>query len=75
MPKRSRAGQQPRSKEARNIVRAVAKAGGTWERTGKGHLRIQGPKGIAFIASDPGSNRLATAIETVESQTGLKLEL
>jgi hypothetical protein len=60
-----------RSKEARDIERAVTKAGGTVDRTGKGHLRISGPGGIAIVASDPGSNRLAKTYETIRDKTGL----
>lgn len=64
-----------RSKEARQIERAVVKAGGTVERTGKGHLKITGPNGVAFVASDPGSNAMRTTLRTIERQAGLELEL
>lgn len=62
-----------RTKEAAAIARAVQAAGGTVELTGKGHLKITGPAGLAIVGSDPGSNRLATAIRTIERNTGLTL--
>jgi hypothetical protein len=64
-----------RSKEAREIERAVVRAGGTVERTGKGHLKITGPAGVAIVASDPGSNSMRTTLRTIEQRAGLKLEL
>lgn len=60
-----------RSKEAREIAKAVKKAGGEVERTGQGHMKVTGPIGVAFIPSEPGSNRLAQAYETIERCTGL----
>jgi hypothetical protein len=63
-----------RSKEARDIARAVRKAGGTVERTGKGHMKVTGPDGFAIVPSDPGSNRLAKQYETIQRETGLVLD-
>ncbi len=67
-----------RSKEAREIAAAVAKAGGTVELTGKGRLRITGPAGIAIVASDPdtghqGGRALANTWTTIERETGLSI--
>lgn len=62
-----------RSKEA--IERAVIRSGGTVERTGKGHLKITGPAGVAIVASDPGSNSMRTTLRTIEQRAGLKLDL
>lgn len=64
-----------RSKEARNIERAVITAGGTVERTGKGHMKITGPAGVAIVASDPGTNSMKTTLRTIEQRAGLKLDL
>lgn len=64
-----------RSKEARQIERAVIKLGGTVERTGAGHLRITGPAGIAIVSSDPGSNAMRTTLRTIEQKAGLKLDI
>lgn len=64
-----------RSKEARDIERAVIRAGGTVERTAQGHLKITGPLGIAIVASDPGSNAMRTTLRTIERRAGLKLDL
>ena len=65
-----------RSKEAREIAKAVARAGGSVERTGKGHLKITGPKGTAIIASAPDTGRqggraLANTWATITDKTGL----
>lgn len=65
-----------RSKEAREIAAAVERAGGTVELTGKGHLRITGPKGIAVVASAPDAGRqggraLANTWATITDKTGL----
>ena len=39
-----------RSKEAKEIVTAVQRAGGQVERTASGHLKITGPAGSAVVA-------------------------
>lgn len=64
-----------RSKEARQIERAVIKAGGSVERTGQGHLKITGPAGVAIVASDPGSNAMRTTLRTIEQKAGLQLDI
>jgi hypothetical protein len=43
-----------RSAAARDLVKAVRKAGGTVERAGTGRLKITGPKGSVTVA-EPGS--------------------
>lgn len=67
-----------RSKTARDIARAVESAGGTVERTAKGHLKITGPKGFAVVASAPdtghqGGRALANTWATITDKTGLSL--
>jgi hypothetical protein len=42
-----------RSKEAKEIVAAVQRAGGRVERTASGHLKVVGPAGFAVVASVP----------------------
>jgi hypothetical protein len=42
-----------RSKEAKEIVAAVQRAGGQVERTASGHLKVIGPAGAAIVASAP----------------------
>lgn len=64
-----------RSKEARAIEREVERAGGTVERTGKGHLKIRGPAGVAIVASDPGSNAMRTTLRTINRETGLNINV
>ena len=60
-----------RSKEAKEIVAAVQRAGGQVERTASGHLKVIGPAGSASVASAPntGHNTLAT----IRSKTGLQV--
>jgi len=70
---RQRSTGRGRTKEARAIEKAVIAAGGTVERTGNGHLKVTGPKGIAFTTSDPGNNAMRTALRTIERFTGLTL--
>ena len=42
-----------RSKEAKEIVVAVQRAGGQVERTASGHLKVIGPAGSAIVAFSP----------------------
>ncbi len=65
-----------RSREARDIAKAVEDAGGTVERTGKGHLKVTGPEGTAIVASAPdtghqGGRALANTWATITRETGL----
>lgn len=65
-----------RSKEARDIVKAVEEAGGTVERTANGHLKVTGPEGTATVASAPnsghqGGRALANTWATLTRETGL----
>src|ERR1019366_9005974 len=74
--KKQRTPKRWRSKEARDIVRAVTGAGGTVERTANGHLKITGPKGVAVVASAPdtghqGGRALANTWATITDKTGL----
>jgi hypothetical protein len=46
-----------RSKEAKEIVAAVQRAGGRVERTASGHLKVVGPAGFAVVASVPNAGR------------------
>ena len=67
-----------RSREARVIVAAVQDAGGTVERTAKGHLKVTGPEGTAIVASAPdsghqGGRALANTWATLTRETGLTL--
>jgi hypothetical protein len=65
-----------RSKEAKQIVAAVQRAGGGVERTASGHLKVIGPAGSADIASAPNSGRAGgcavhNTLATIRSKTGL----
>ena len=66
-----------RSSAARDHVRAIRKAGGTVERTGKGRLKVTGPSGEVTI-QEPSSQtrpdlaRNAAAVLRRE-QTGLEI--
>jgi hypothetical protein len=50
-----------RSKEAKEIVAAVQRAGGQVERTASGHLKVTGPTGSAIVASATASRTRGTA--------------
>jgi len=65
-----------RSKEAKQIVAAVQRAGGQVERTASGHLKVIGPAGSAIVASAPNSGRAGgravhNTLATIRSKTGL----
>jgi hypothetical protein len=67
-----------RSKEAKEIVVAVQRAGGQVERTASGHLKVIGPAGSAIVASAPNSGRAGgravhNTLATIRSKTGLEV--
>lgn len=75
MPRR-RTGTAGRTKEARQLMRAVRAAGGTVRVTGNNHLRVEGPKGFAFIPQDYGAGgSLKQSVRTIEKEAGLTIEL
>ena len=66
---------RPRSKEARELERAVLKAGGSVERTAGGHLKVVGPSGIAIVASTFGKHTMREAVRTIRNKAGLAIEV
>src|SRR5512132_3684766 len=67
-----------RSKEAKQIVAAVQRAGGQVERTASGHLKVIGPAGSAIVASAPNTGRAGgravhNTLATIRSKTGLQV--
>jgi hypothetical protein len=65
-----------RSKEAKELVAAVQRAGGRVERTASGHLKVTGPSGTAIVASAPSAGRAGgravhNTLATIRSKTGL----
>ena len=67
-----------RSKEAKEIVAAVQRAGGQVERTASGHLKVIGPAGAAIVASAPNAGRTGgravhNTLATIRSKTGLEV--
>jgi hypothetical protein len=65
-----------RSKQAKQVVAAVQRAGGRVERTASGHLKVTGPAGSAIVASAPNSGRTGgravhNTLATIRSKTGL----
>jgi hypothetical protein len=67
-----------RSKEAKEIVAAVQRAGGQVERTAGGHLKVIGPAGSAIVASAPNAGRAGgravhNTLATIRKQTGLEV--
>lgn len=66
------------SKEAADIARAAEKAGGIVERTKRGHMKITGPGGTAFVASKlggRGGRTLTNTLVTIARESGLVLVL
>ena len=53
-----------RSKEAKEIIAAVQRAGGQVERTASGHLKVIGPGGSAIVASAPTAAAPGGALST-----------
>src|SRR6266545_3382630 len=67
-----------RSKEAKEIVAAVQRAGGQVERTASGHMKVIGPAGSAIVASAPNTGRAGgravhNTLATIRSKTGLEV--
>jgi hypothetical protein len=67
-----------RSKEAKEIVAAVQRAGGQVERTASGHPRVMGQAGSAIVASSPNAGRtggraIHNTLATIRSKTGLEV--
>jgi hypothetical protein len=67
-----------RSKEAKQIVAAVQRAGGQVERTASGHLKVIGPTGSAIVASAPnagcaGGWAVHNTLATIRGKTGLRV--
>jgi hypothetical protein len=67
-----------RSKEAKQIVAAVQRAGGQVERTASGHLKVTGPTGSAIVASAPNAGRgggraVHNTPASIRSKTGLQV--
>jgi hypothetical protein len=65
-----------RSKEAKEVVAAVQRAGGQVERAASGHLKVTGPAGSAVVASAPSAGRtggraVRNTLATIRSKTGL----
>jgi hypothetical protein len=67
-----------RSKEAKEIIAAVQRAGVQVERTASGHLKVTGPGGFAIVVSTPNSGRTGgapstTPLATIRSKTRLEV--
>lgn len=75
MKKRGAVG-RPRSKETRKLLQAIAAAGGEVERTGRGHLKVTGPAGVAIVGSDiVGNAAWRNTLQTLRVKAGLDLDL
>ena len=67
-----------RSKQAKEIVAAVQRAGGRVERTAGGHLKVIGPAGFAIVVSvfnvgRAGGRAVHNTLATIRSKTGLEV--
>jgi hypothetical protein len=56
-----------RSKEAKEIVAAVQRAGGQVERTASGHLKVIGPAGSAIVPRPPTAAAPVAVLPTTPS--------
>ena len=67
-----------RSSAARQLAQAVRKAGGTFERAGKGRVKVTGPDGTVTIQEPAGDTRRDlrgdSAAVKIQAATGLKLD-
>lgn len=66
------------SKEAAAIARAVRRAGWQAERTERGHMKVTGPSGVAFISTKlggGGGRTLTNTLATIARETGLTVTL
>lgn len=66
---------RPRTKEGRELIKAVEKAGGTVERTAGGHLKVTGPIGVAIVSSSFGLHTMREALRTIRNKAGLLIQL
>jgi hypothetical protein len=67
---------QWRSKETRALVREVTRAGGVVARTARGHLKVTGPAGVAFVgspATGQSAGTRANALADIRREAGLIL--
>lgn len=65
-------------KEAAEIARAVVAAGGQAERTKRGHMKVTGPAGVAFVPTKlggGGGGTLHAVLSTIATKAGLVLTL
>lgn len=66
------------TKEAAAIAKAVHAAGGQAERTERGHMKVTGPGGIAFVPTKlggGGGGTLHAVLSTIATKAGLVLTL
>lgn len=64
------------TKEAADLARSVEKAGGHAMRTARGHMKVTGPGGVAFVATKlggSGGRTLVNTMATIARKTGLVL--
>lgn len=64
-----------RGDDVRRVTRAVEAAGGTWERTRKGHLKVYGPDGVAHVSSKAEGSTLDKVVGSIRKYAGLIIEV
>ncbi len=63
-----------RSKYVAEMAEAVERVGGSLQVTAKGHLRVTGPLGVAFVGSAPKRGAaLRKAVADIRRYAGLEL--
>ena len=61
-------------KHARELARRIRAAGGSVTLTANGHLRVQGPRGVAVVSSSASDPRnLVKALSTIRRYAGLEV--
>lgn len=66
------------TKEAAAIAKAAERAGAVVRRTRRGHMRVAGPGGVAFISTKlggKGGETLTSTLATIAREAGLVLTL
>lgn len=63
-----------RGSDIRALIRRIERAGGTVTTTNKGHLRVVGPLGVAFVNSLlPNPRERHNAITDIRKYAGLEV--
>lgn len=66
----------PSGKPAKMIARAVVEAGGSFTITANGHLKVQGPAGVAVVGvHQPSPRAVRNAVRDIHRYAGLVMQV